>query len=160
VPLAFCLAFWISSRLPPMRPRFAFLLLPVFAGLLFVACQGEGEGQPCDTNAGNSGNDDCQPPLICTTGLTNANSPRCCPQNRAANATTPECSLSSTTLDGSNPTPPDSSTDTSMPEAGPEAATDAPVESATEAGVDTGSAAETGGDGATSDGSSSDAPGQ
>jgi hypothetical protein len=139
-----------------MRSRFAFLILPVFAGLLFVACQGESEGQPCDTNAGNSGNDDCQPPLICTTGLTNANSPRCCPQDRTT-ATTPECSLSSTTLDGSNPTPPEGGADTSMPEAGPEATTDAPVT------PDTGMAAETGGgddasDGAATEGSSSDGP--
>src|SRR5580693_3442167 len=117
-----------------MRSRFAFLILPVFAGLLFIACQGESEGQPCDTNAGNSGNDDCQPPLVCTTGLANANSPRCCPQNRA-NATTVECALSSTTLDGSNPTPPVDSgggADTSTSEGGsPEATADGPVEGAT-----------------------------
>jgi hypothetical protein len=132
-----------------MRPRFAFLLLPLFAAFLFVACQNEGEGQPCGTNAGNSGNDDCQYPLVCTTGLSNANSPRCCPQDRA-NATTPECSLSSTTLDGSNPTPPEASTDTSTPEtSSPEAMADSPVESATDAGLETGTGDAS--DGATSD---------
>jgi hypothetical protein len=140
-----------------MRSRFAFLLLPLFAGFLFVACQGESEGQPCDTNAGNAGNDDCQPPLICTTGLQNANSPRCCPQDRTT-AKTPECSLSSTALEGGNPSPPDSST----PEAsGPETSSDGPVESATEAGTETGSGAETGAgdasDGAAQDGNASDA---
>ena len=145
-----------------MRPRLAFLLLPLFAALAFAACQSQGEGQPCDTNAGNSGNDDCQPPLVCTTGLTNANSARCCPQDRTT-ATTPECSLSSTTLDGSNPTPPDSSTETSSPDgtgsesSAPEAAGDAPVEGATEASPGTGADAS---DAAPSDGSSADAPGQ
>ena len=142
-----------------MRPRFAFLLLPLFAGFLFIACQNEGEGQPCDTNAGNAGNDDCQSPLVCTTGLANANSPRCCPQNRA-NATTSECSLSSTTLDGSNPTPPEASTDTSTAEGGSsEAAVDGPVEGATEAGPETGSGAETGGGDDASDGASPESSG-
>jgi hypothetical protein len=144
VPLAFPFVFWISSRerTPRMRKRFASLLLPVVAALLFVsfgACSNEGEGQPCDTNAGNGGNDDCQSPLVCTTGLNNATDPRCCPQDRA-NATTPECSLSSANFDGASPAPPDASTaDTSSPEAAStetgtsEASTDAPAEGAVEA---------------------------
>jgi hypothetical protein len=120
-----------------MRSRFAFLLLPLVAALLLVsfgACQNEGEGQPCDTNAGNGGNDDCRSPLVCTTGLNNAMDPRCCPQDRA-NATTPECSLSSSTFDGASPAPPDASTvETASPEsaateaAASEASADAPVE--------------------------------
>ncbi|HEY3817586.1 MAG TPA: hypothetical protein VGL81_10460 [Polyangiaceae bacterium] len=117
-----------------MRPRFAFLLLPVFAAFLFAACQNQGEGQPCDTNAGNGGNDDCQAPLVCTTGLQNANSPRCCPQDRA-NATTPECSQSSTTIPDASPTPPDSETTEASSS---EAAADAPAESASEAGPESG----------------------
>jgi hypothetical protein len=126
-----------------MRSRFAFLLLPLVAALLLVsfgACQSEGEGQPCDTNAGNGGNDDCRSPLVCTTGLNNATDPRCCPQDRAS-ATTPECSLSSSTFDGASPAPPDASTvETSSPEsaateaAASEAGTDAPAEGAVEAG--------------------------
>jgi hypothetical protein len=125
-----------------MRSRFSFLLLPLVAALslaLFGACQNEGEGQPCDTNAGNAGSDDCRSPLICTTGLNNAMDPRCCPQDRA-NATTPECSLSSATFDGASPAPPDaSSVETSSPEsaateaAASEASADAP-EGAVEAG--------------------------
>jgi hypothetical protein len=125
-----------------MRTRFASLLLPVVAALLFFsfgACQNEGEGKPCDTNAGNGGTDDCQSPLVCTTGLNNATDPRCCPQDRA-NATTPECSLSSASFDGASPAPPDaSSVDTSSPEAASteaatsEASTDAPAEGAVEA---------------------------
>jgi hypothetical protein len=110
-----------------MRPRFASLLLPFVAALFLVsfgACQNEGEGEPCDTNAGNGGNDDCRSPFVCTVGLNNAMDARCCPQDRA-NATTPECSLSSATFDGASPAPPDASTpDTSSPEAAsPEAAT-------------------------------------
>jgi len=117
-----------------MRPRFAFLLLPLFAGFLFIACQNEGEGQPCDTNAGNAGNDDCQSPLVCTTGLANANSP--------------------------NPTPPEASTDTSTAEGGsPEATADGPIESATEAGPETGTGAETGSGNDASDGATSEAAG-
>jgi hypothetical protein len=145
-----------------MRPRFAFLpplLSALFAGFLFVACQGEGEGQPCDTNAGNGGNDDCQPPLVCTQGLTNANSPRCCPQNRQ-NATTPECALSSSTSGNMMSAPPDASGDTATPtESGSsEASADAPAESTVEAGAETGSGGETGtgNDGATTDGNAAD----
>jgi hypothetical protein len=135
-----------------MRSRVASLILPVVAALLLAssgACQNEGEGEPCDTNAGNGGNDDCQSPLVCTVGLTNASdSPRCCPQDRA-NAKTPECSLSSATFDGASPAPPEASTpDTGSPEAGsPEAtsaetSTDAPANDA--AATADGSAAEGG----------------
>jgi hypothetical protein len=152
-----------------MRPRFASLLLPFVAALLLVsfgACQNEGEGEPCDTNAGNGGNDDCRSPFVCTVGLNNAMDARCCPQDRA-NATTPECSLSSATFDGANPAPPDASApDTASPEAAsleaaspeaaspeaaspeaatPEASTDAPAEGATEAApASDGSAVEAG----------------
>ena len=145
-----------------MRPRLAFLL-PVLAALAiipFSACQNEGEGKPCDTQAGNGGNDDCQPPLICTTGLTNtgANSARCCPQNRAT-ATTPECAQATSVVNGdASSAPPDSSTaETSSPEAAqPEAAGDAPPESAAEAGLETG-AGDDASDGASSDGVGSEA---
>jgi len=132
-----------------MRPRFASLLLPLVAGLLFVsfgACTNEGEGQPCDTNAGNGGNDDCQSPLVCTTGLTNATDPRCCPPNRA-DAKTPECSLSGANFDGASPAPPDASSPeaTSSEAAASEASTDAPAEGAAEAAtLPEGSAAEAG----------------
>ncbi|HEX3344310.1 MAG TPA: hypothetical protein VHS09_07040 [Polyangiaceae bacterium] len=146
-----------------MRPRLAFLLAPLFATFVFIACQSEGEGQPCDTNAGNSGNDDCQPPLVCTTGLQNANSPRCCPQDRST-AKTPECSLSSTTLEGGNPAPPDASPDSSTADGGsPEGSADGPAEGASETGDDTGTGVETGmtedaSDGATAESSTSDGP--
>jgi len=86
-----------------MRFRFAILVIPFAAALAFGACNGESEGQPCDRNAGNNGNDDCQSPLVCTPGLS-----RCCPVDRTQ-ATTPECSLNSSTSDAS-PAPPDSTT--------------------------------------------------
>jgi hypothetical protein len=137
-----------------MRSRFAFLLLPLVAAVAFAACSNEGEGQPCDPNAGNSGNDDCQSPLVCTTGLSNADGARCCPQNRAT-ATTPECSLSSSTFDAS-PAPPDTATADEASVS--EAATDAPAESAVaesgaaESGVEAGVATDA------SDGAATDAP--
>jgi hypothetical protein len=146
-----------------MRPRLALFLVPLLAALLapmFVACQGEGEGMPCDPNAGNDGNDDCQSPLVCTTGLTNATGARCCPQNRAT-ATTPECKLSSATFDGESPAPPDGSDEeepeTSTPEAASEAAVDAPTDSAGDASGDTGAASSDASD--ASDSGSPDAPG-
>jgi hypothetical protein len=137
-----------------MRPRFALFLVPLFVALLapvFAACSNEGEGQPCDPNAGNAGNDDCQSPLVCTTGLTNATGARCCPQNRAT-ATTPECELSSATFDGASPTPPDSSEEQEEP-AESSTSEAAPAES----GADTGATATDASDGG--DAGSSDAPG-
>jgi hypothetical protein len=122
-----------------MRFHLAFLALPLAVALLAGACGGEGEGMPCDTRAGNGGNDDCASGLICTPGLANAQGARCCPQNRQT-ATTPECSLGST--NATTPNPPDAS-------GGTEASSDGPAEAASEA------AAEGGTTGDASDGSSS-----
>ncbi len=90
-----------------MRFRFSFFLVPLAAVLLAGACDSEGEGMPCDTRAGNGGNDDCASGLVCTTGLANAQGARCCPPNRQ-NATTPECSLAGTVTDAACPAPPGS----------------------------------------------------
>jgi hypothetical protein len=84
-----------------MRFRFAFLVLPFAALLTFGACNANSEGQPCDPNAGNHGNDDCQAPLVCTPAIF-----RCCPVDRTQ-STTPECAQSSSTSDASS-APPDS----------------------------------------------------
>jgi hypothetical protein len=121
-----------------MRFRFAFLVLPFAAALLAGACNGEGEGMPCDTRAGNGGNDDCANGLVCTSGLSNAQGARCCPQNRQ-NATTPECSLGSATSDAASPAPPDASggdgpAPSEASSGGGEASSDAPAEAAAEAG--------------------------
>jgi hypothetical protein len=109
-----------------MRLRFALLALPIAAAALaFAACQGESEGMPCDKNAGNSGNDDCQSPLVCTSGLANVQGARCCPQDRTQ-ATTPECAVPGGGTDA-NPAPPtDASSGGDAPSA--EAAGDAPAE--------------------------------
>jgi hypothetical protein len=89
-----------------MRFRFALFALPLaFAAAAFAACNGESEGMPCDPAAGNSGNDDCQSPLICKPGLPNAQGPRCCPQD-LSQATTPECSLGANANDAARPEPP------------------------------------------------------
>jgi hypothetical protein len=137
-----------------MRPRFTLLLPPLFVALLFAACSGESEGQPCNQLAGNDGNDDCQSPLVCTV-VANASGARCCPQDRTT-AKTPECALSSETFDGANPAPPDSSTtETASGEGAPAEASgsDGSVEGAAEAGVETGSAeAASDGSGASPDG--------
>jgi hypothetical protein len=99
---------------------------------------------PCDPNAGDSrgtgyrGSDDCQSPLVCKTGLPNAQGARCCPVDQSQ-ATTPECSLGANVNDAANPTPPETSTGdgptTSDGPAGDASKTDGPApEGAAEAG--------------------------
>jgi hypothetical protein len=127
-----------------MRFHFAFLALPLAAALLAGACSGEGEGMPCDTRAGNGGNDDCASGLVCTSGLANAQGARCCPPQRQ-NATTPECSQGTGSSDGASPIPPDSG-GTEASSSGAEASSDGPAESATEGGDAGGGSS--GGDGA------------
>jgi hypothetical protein len=112
-PLAFRLDFWEVAG-PTMRFRLAFLTLPIAALALAVACGGEGEGMPCDTAAGNGGDDDCANGLKCTTGLTNAQGARCCPTDRTK-ATTPECSLGTAVGDAASPAPPDASGEAAAP---------------------------------------------
>jgi hypothetical protein len=136
-----------------MRFRFVTLVIPFAAALAFGACNGESEGQPCDRNAGNNGNDDCQSPLVCTPGLA-----RCCPVDRTQ-ATTPECSLNSSTSDAS-PAPPDSNAGdgpTGEAATGDGAAGDAKGDASGDGGTTSdgsaaeGAAGEGGGDGASSE---------
>lgn len=131
-----------------MRLRFAVVLLPILAALAFASCSNEGQGQPCDPLAGNSGDDDCQSGLVCTP-TSNAGS-RCCPQNRQT-ATAPECVLSSGTTDAANPTPPDAASESSPPDAPSEAAVEA------EAGAETGPTSDAS-DGSATETSTTDAP--
>ena len=150
-----------------MRFRFAFLVAPLLAALAFTACSKENEGQPCDHNAGNSGNDDCADSLTCQLVSSTNSDYRCCPPNRSQ-ASSSECAISSAVADAS-PAPPDASTietstpDSSTPETSTSEAstaetstTDAPAEASRDA------AAEAGGEGGAavdaSDGSVSDAP--
>jgi hypothetical protein len=140
-----------------MRIRSALFLVPVlFVALL--ACNGEGQGQPCDPNAGNGGNDDCQSPLVCTTNPNPyTTGSRCCPAD-LSQSTTFECcpagGAAGCTVAGlgpdANPAPPDTGTpDTgSAAEAGKDATVDSPGE--------TDAPAETGPAGDASDGSAAD----
>jgi hypothetical protein len=121
-----------SSRLPPMRIRSLLLLAPALLGVVVLACNGQGEGQPCDHNAGDSrgtghaGSDDCQSPLICV----NPPNPytdgyRCCPVD-LSQATTFECRAASGLGPDASPAPPEASTSDGPAESGP----DAPPEAA------------------------------
>jgi hypothetical protein len=65
-----------------MAIRFASSVFFALVSLALVgACNGQGEGDPCDTR---NGNNDCQNGYVCTT-MTAANfmGPRCCPGNPA-----------------------------------------------------------------------------
>ncbi|MDP9002029.1 MAG: hypothetical protein M3O46_18200, partial [Myxococcota bacterium] len=95
------------------------------------ACSGQGEGELCNTKAGNSGNDDCSSGLVCTTSPTYALG-RCCPQDRTK-ATTTVCSSNNAGGDAS-PAPPSPSAEASVDETGVDGT---PGPSPTEASVDT-----------------------
>jgi hypothetical protein len=130
-----------------MRLRFAALVLPVLAALAFASCSNEGEGQPCSSQAGNSGNDDCQSGLVCTVVTAGT---RCCPQDRTT-AKTSECALSSTAGGDASPAPPvDGSTSETSSEGSTEGA-------AKEGGTEGGAEAASGEGGDASDGGG-DAP--
>jgi hypothetical protein len=74
-----------------MRLR-SVLVLPFAAALVFAACSNQGEGEICDRDASNGGNDDCQSGLVCGPSPNpNIHGFRCCPPAGTA-ATTVECS--------------------------------------------------------------------
>lgn len=101
------------------------LLLLFAAG--FGGCAGQGEGDLCNRQAGNNGNDDCQNGLECDTSVTSTPGfGRCCPGNRAL-ATTTTCKGGTGPIDAS-PVPPDSSTTQTM-QSPPEASAPQPTES-------------------------------
>ncbi len=83
--------------------------------LSVVGCNGEGEGQPCDLNAGGtpSGTNDCQSPLVCTKAPNPATADgyRCCPST-LSQATTPECTAPTSAYFDANPAPPDAPAET------------------------------------------------
>jgi len=119
----FSTRFLESSRLVPMRFRFAVLLSALVAASVVGACSNEGEGQICDHRAGNNGNDDCQNGLICTQNLPGVNGDRCCPPDRST-ATTPECALTTPGIGDASSALPDGTTPVA------DAAGDAPSEAA------------------------------
>jgi hypothetical protein len=125
-----------------MSLRSATRALPalLFACLLAVACQGQGEGAPCDLNNGVSG--DCQSGLTCQP-IRQGDAPRCCPTTGTSSS--PDCSRAQAGGDANAPPAGDSGAEEAGPdaagqadgEAGPEAApsTDAeagPVDSASD----------------------------
>jgi hypothetical protein len=125
---------------PALRPLRS-LLPAALAFAVLSACSGQGEGELCNTNAGNQGSDDCQSGLACVVNPTadmnacgaNAITPckslgRCCPPD-PSQATTAVCSSNSGGLDAS-PAPPDATSE-ETPSA--EASADAPAESTAEA---------------------------
>ncbi len=116
----------------------AALAFAVALGVSSPACSNQSEGDRCDRNDDNGGNDDCGNGLICTRydtlgGAAAANQTDiCCPQDRAQ-ATTAICALHANTTGADAATPTEGGSDTGSPsEAGPDTSTP-------EAGSDTGS---------------------
>jgi len=108
-----------------MSPRPAHPFACLVALALICACSNQGEGEICDPDAGNGGNDDCQSGLVCNTGLPGGVGPRCCPSDLMT-AKTAVCSVTHQGVTA-NPAP---------PEGGPQEAEAPPVDAATEAAVD------------------------
>jgi len=88
-----------------MTFRHVFLALALSIGLpLAGGCSNETEGQPCDRNAANSGNSDCEPPLTCQSRPVGY---RCCPPS--GTSTDPSCQFSTGgNQNDASPNPPDS----------------------------------------------------
>ena len=116
-----------------MTLRFAVRALPaVFVAALAFACQGQGEGAPCDTANNVSG--DCQSGLTCRSvpGVSGfrccptgpSNSPDCTGSESLPDANPPPEDATLTTDSGGDATAPESGLGDSAPEAAsPEAAT-------------------------------------
>ena len=88
-----------------------------------VGCAGQGEGELCNHKAGNSGNDDCQSGLTCTTSGPSPGFGLCCPSNPAS-AKTEACKGGSGGLDASV-APPSASKESGPAEAGADATVEA-----------------------------------
>jgi hypothetical protein len=124
----------------------------VGGALVVAACSNGGEGDRCDFNAENSGDDDCQNGLICWQAamLSGAGSDLCCPPDRAQ-ATTAACAIPAAAPGVDAAIPADTGT-------GDDGGTDGAVQSDGDDSATTdGPASETStGDGATSDGETGD----
>jgi hypothetical protein len=115
------------------------LQLTSFAGLVALAivcaCSNQGEGEICDPDAGNAGNNDCQSGLVCTKStLPGVAGFRCCPSDLTT-ATTAVCSISHGVADAS-PSPPDSGPEPDDASASVDSPIDAPAEATREATTD------------------------
>jgi len=108
----------------------AVLAILVLAG----ACNNQGEGDVCDINAGNSGDDDCQSGLDCVSAPGAMGSPnpyRCCPTDLSQ--TTAAVCLQTGSTDNTNTAAPP------VADASSDASADAPVGDAAIADGDAGS---------------------
>lgn len=77
-----------------------------------AGCANQPEGERCDQNAANGGNDDCNDGFACTSKTDlGSNSDICCPLDRTT-ATTAVCAVKHAPV-GGNPGPPDSGADAS-----------------------------------------------
>jgi hypothetical protein len=105
------------------------------ASSVLPACSNQGEGERCDLQADNNGNDDCNSGLVCTAKAVLGLNPKtdlCCPQDRTQ-ATTPQCAINQGGLDAS-PAPPDSGSDAPTDDMGAgDSMGDTPTESASDA---------------------------
>ncbi len=108
----------------------------VVTTLFFGACSNGGEGDRCDVNADNGGNDDCQNGLVCVPAAqlsgTGQQSALCCPGDRALSSAGSPCALvtPSNGLGADSAIPAEaavSDAPVSMPDAAPDAAPDAIV---------------------------------
>jgi hypothetical protein len=101
-----------------------------FAALLALAlayaCSNQGEGEVCNQNAGNAGNDDCQNGLTCQSRPAGNGAYRCCPPN-LTQATTQVCSVTNPGVTAS-PAPPEGGLEDAET-----TSVDAPTESSTDA---------------------------
>ena len=110
-----------TGRRDERLPR-AFLIRVCLVGCL-VGCAGQGEGELCNHKAGNSGNDDCNSGLTCTTSGPSPGFGLCCPSDPAS-ATTEACKGGSGGLDASV-APPSTSKESGPAEAGADATLEA-----------------------------------
>ncbi|MCA9591107.1 MAG: hypothetical protein KC657_37675 [Myxococcales bacterium] len=106
---------------------------------LFMACSNNAEGERCEKDSDNFGNDDCQDGLVCKPAneLNNASSARCCPPD-PTKATVDVCRVFQSPAGTEAGAPPDA-TSPARTDAATDAA-DAATDAADAADADDGSA--------------------
>ncbi len=106
---------------------------------LFMACSNNAEGERCEKDSDNFGNDDCQDGLVCKPAneLNNASSARCCPPD-PTKATVDVCRVFQSPAGTEAGAPPDA-TSPARTDAAADAA-DAGTDAADAADADDGSA--------------------
>ena len=127
-------------------------LLFAGAGAVLIACSNQGEGERCDRNGDNAGNDECRDGLRCTAAGELNGSPqtdRCCPVIRTTAAAL-VCQIPPNPGGGDAAPPPEASVaDVSVDS--PATDTGTGTETGADTGTDTGSGADAGTDAALPD---------